>query len=66
MGQEELINSLYKTVENLINVVNTLQDEIETLQSAVMSTGDMINNHDEGIKLILQVLNSNGLINVEI
>ncbi len=62
----ERIDSLLKVIEGLIDTVERQDGEIKQLQNALVSTGELVDNHNEGINLILQVLNANGLIDVDI
>jgi uncharacterized protein (UPF0218 family) len=65
-NQQDIINSLVKMVGELLEITEQHDNQIKQLQSTLVSTGDMVNNQNEGINLILQVLNANGLIDVDI
>lgn len=65
-NQQDIINSLVKMVGELIDITERQDDEIKILQRTLVSTGELVNNHNEGINLILQVLNENGLIDADI
>lgn len=64
--EQKMLDSLLKTIEGLIDTVEKQDQEIKELQQTIVSMGELVNNHNDGINLILQVLNDNGLIDVDI
>ena len=64
-SQEEIINSLINIVGELIEITERHENEIESLKRTIIAEGELVNNQNEGIRLIMQVLNDNGLIDVD-
>ena len=63
---DERMESLLEVIEGLIKTVERQDKEIRDMQNAIISASEMLDSHNEGINLILQVLNANGLIDVDI
>lgn len=63
---DERMESLLEVIEGLIKTVERQDKEIRDMQNAIVSASEMLDSHNEGINLILQVLNTNGLIDVDI
>lgn len=56
MTESEQLKKLMDVVGNMIDEMEKQEARIKALESAVVSGGELIQNHDEGIKLIISKL----------
>ena len=61
MTESEQLKKLMDVVGNMIDAMEKQETRIKALESAIISSSELIMNHDEGIKLIISKLQELGI-----